>query len=99
MNRKRTNEDKTTTMSDADAANNLIIMKNEIDAKKTTITTMQGERDVYYKTLRDKFGLSDIPEADQELAALGKEIDTKKKDLNTRVQQLYDDFNWDFQNA
>lgn len=92
MNRKSNNQ---TTGNEADT---LLKMKQELESKKTRVTALRTQLDMYTSQLKEQFGLDSVEQADKELERMGKELDKKEGALNRRINALAQKYTWDFQN-
>jgi hypothetical protein len=82
--------------AERDDAEILMKMKQEMDQKKSDLAVLQGKREAHYQRLKEEFDCDTIEDADQKIAAMDKDLDASKQQLNERIQALRERYEWDF---
>jgi polyisoprenoid-binding protein YceI len=74
----------------------LIQMKQELESKKSRVSSMEGRLTAFYEQLEKDFCCKTLKEADAKIKSMDLDLDKKKLDLQKGIEKLQQDFEWDF---
>jgi len=69
-------------------------IKNQIEKAKREQSEIQGKRSSTTESMKNKFGVENISDADEELSKRGKELDTMENEFEKGEKELEKSYDW-----
>lgn len=71
----------------------LFELKEKVDAAKTEVSELEGQKKALMKQLKDDYGFATVEAAEKKLASMRKEVETLDEQIETGIEELEEKYN------